>query len=70
MHATTRPAPSPRSRSTGLSLALISAFAFGGSGPAAKPLIEAGLEPLHVTWLRVAGGALVMLPLAWRHRGL
>jgi drug/metabolite transporter (DMT)-like permease len=54
----------------GLTLALVSAFAFGGSGPAAKPLIEAGLEPLHVTWLRVAGAALVMLPLAWRHRSL
>lgn len=54
----------------GLTLALVSAFAFGGSGPAAKPLIEAGLAPLHVTWLRVAGAALVMLPLAWRHRDL
>ncbi|MFD7668903.1 DMT family transporter [Streptomyces sp. NPDC059788] len=51
-------------------MALISAFAFGGSGVAAKPLISAGLEPLHVTWLRVAGAALVMLPVAWRHRRL
>jgi drug/metabolite transporter (DMT)-like permease len=66
MHAT-----SGRPRSTrSLGLALVSAFAFGGSGPAAKPLIQAGLEPLHVTWLRVAGAALVMLPLAWRHRAL
>ena len=47
-----------------------SAFAFGGSGVAAKPLIEAGLDPLHVVWLRVAGAALVMLPVAWRHRDL
>lgn len=70
MHATTRPLPPPRARSVGLTLALVSAFAFGGSGPAAKPLIEAGLQPLHVTWLRVAGAALVLLPLAWRHRGL
>lgn len=63
--------PSPGSgRSAGLTLALVSALAFGGSGPAAKPLITAGLEPLHVTWLRVAGAALVLLPLAWRHRGL
>lgn len=45
-------------------------MAFGGSGVAAKPLIAAGLEPLHVTWLRVVGAALVMLPLAWRHRAL
>ncbi|MFF7952382.1 EamA family transporter [Streptomyces griseorubiginosus] len=54
----------------GLGLALVSALAFGGSGVAAKPLIEAGLDPLHVVWLRVAGAALVMLPLAVRHRGL
>lgn len=48
----------------------MSALAFGGSGVAAKPLIEAGLDPLHVVWLRVAGAALVMLPLAVRHRSL
>lgn len=54
----------------GLGLALASALAFGGSGVAAKPLIEAGLDPLHVVWLRVAGAALVMLPLALRHRAL
>ncbi|MFE6362872.1 DMT family transporter [Streptomyces sp. NPDC057806] len=54
----------------GLGLALASALAFGGSGVAAKPLIEAGLDPLHVVWLRVAGAALVMLPLAVRHRAL
>lgn len=57
-------------RSAGLGLALVSAFAFGGSGVAAKPLIEAGLDPLHVVWLRVVGAALVMLPVAWRHRAL
>ncbi|GAA2461010.1 EamA family transporter [Streptomyces macrosporus] len=61
---------SPSGRSAGLTLALLSALAFGGSGPAAKPLITAGLDPLHVTWLRVAGAALVLLPLAWRHRDL
>ncbi|MFB8028710.1 DMT family transporter [Streptomyces sp. NPDC056465] len=63
MHASKR-------RSAGLGLALASAFAFGGSGVAAKPLIEAGLDPLHVVWLRVTGAALVMLPVAWRHRSL
>ncbi|MGW2512809.1 EamA family transporter [Streptomyces scopuliridis] len=57
-------------RSVGLGLALASAFAFGGSGVAAKPLIEAGLDPLHVVWLRVTGAALIMLPVAWRHRAL
>ncbi|MFF0536536.1 EamA family transporter [Streptomyces coelicoflavus] len=59
-----------RGKGTGLGLALGSAVAFGGSGVAAKPLIEAGLDPLHVVWLRVAGAALVMLPLAVRHRAL
>jgi drug/metabolite transporter (DMT)-like permease len=57
-------------RSVGLGLALASALAFGGSGVAAKPLIEAGLDPLHVVWLRVTGAALVMLPVAVRHRAL
>lgn len=59
-----------RERNTGLGLALASALTFGSSGVAAKPLIEAGLEPLHVTWLRVAGAALLLLPVAWRHRSL
>jgi len=59
-----------RGRGVGLGLALASAVAFGGSGVAAKPLIEAGLDPLHVVWLRVVGAALVMLPLAVRHRAL
>ncbi|GAA3501445.1 EamA family transporter [Streptomyces prasinosporus] len=61
---------STHGKGVGLGLALLSAVAFGGSGVAAKPLIEAGLDPLHVVWLRVAGAALVMLPLAVRHRGL
>lgn len=57
-------------KGVGLGLALASALTFGGAGPAAKPLIEAGLDPLHVVWLRVAGAALVMLPFAVRHRTL
>ncbi|GAB7035048.1 EamA family transporter [Streptomyces sp. NPDC021749] len=65
-----RAAGAPRGRGAGIGIALLSALAFGGSGVAAKPLITAGLEPLHVTWLRVAGAALVMLPVAWRHRDL
>jgi drug/metabolite transporter (DMT)-like permease len=60
--------PTRAAGSLGLTLALVSAFAFGGSGTAAKPLIEAGLSPLHVVWLRVTGSALVLLPLAYRHR--
>ncbi|MFI1226321.1 MULTISPECIES: EamA family transporter [unclassified Streptomyces] len=66
MHASSR----FQGRSAGLGLALVSACAFGGSGVAAKPLIEAGLDPLHVVWLRVAGAAVIMLPVAWRHRNL
>lgn len=62
--------PSGQRKGAGLGLALASALAFGGSGVAAKPLIEAGLDPLHVVWLRVAGAALLMLPLAVRHRAL
>jgi drug/metabolite transporter (DMT)-like permease len=48
-------------------LAVVSALAFGGSGPVAKPLIDAGLSPLSVAWLRIAGAALVLAPLAVRH---
>ncbi|MEW2522855.1 EamA family transporter [Actinacidiphila alni] len=63
MHVTQR-------RNGGLGLALLSAFAFGGSGVAAKPLIESGMDPLHVVWMRVAGAALILLPVALRHREL
>ncbi|MGW5662361.1 EamA family transporter [Streptomyces sp. NPDC003758] len=67
---TSQGSQSNRGRGVGLGLALASAVAFGGSGVAAKPLIQAGLDPLHVVWLRVTGAALVMLPLAVRHRAL
>ncbi|PSK98936.1 threonine/homoserine efflux transporter RhtA [Murinocardiopsis flavida] len=59
-----------RHRASGLALGLASALAFGGSGPVAKPLISAGIDPLHVTWLRLAGVALVLLPVAWRYRSV
>ena len=58
------------SRAVGLPLALVSAFAFGGSGPAARPLLDAGLSSLDVTWLRLTGAAVVLLPLAVRHIGV
>jgi drug/metabolite transporter (DMT)-like permease len=48
----------------------VSAFAFGGSGVAGKSLIAAGLDPLHVVWLRVTGAALILLPIALRNRTL
>lgn len=54
-------------RAVGLAVAVASAFCFGGSGPFAKTLITAGLSPLQVTWLRLAGGAVLMLPFALRH---
>ncbi|MFF7636648.1 DMT family transporter [Kitasatospora sp. NPDC008050] len=69
MHSTPAPAQHSR-RAIGLTLALISAVSFGGSGTAAKPLIEAGLSPLQVVWLRATGAALVLLPVAWRHRAV
>ncbi|MEV2211793.1 EamA family transporter [Streptomyces sp. NPDC050997] len=69
MH-TSESSQSHQGRGVGLGLAVASALAFGGSGVAAKPLIEAGLDPLHVVWLRVAGAALLMLPVAVRHRAL
>lgn len=53
--------------SAGLSAAIVSAFCFGGSGPFAKPLIAAGFSPLQVAWMRLAGGAVLMLPFAVRH---
>lgn len=59
--------PIRSAKTTGIAVAVASAFCFGGSGPFAKPLISAGLTPLQVAWLRLAGGALLMLPFALRH---
>ncbi len=56
-----------RHRPTGLAFALASALAFGGSGVFARPLLDAGMDSLQVTWLRVAGAALLLLPLAALH---
>ncbi len=63
------PAPT-RHRPTGLAFALASALAFGGSGVFARPLLDAGMDSVHVTWLRLAGAALLLLPVAVRHRRL
>jgi drug/metabolite transporter (DMT)-like permease len=68
MHSSDRMSGETAGRRIGLLLALLSALSFGGSGVAAKPLIEAGVSPLHVVWLRAAGAAVVMLPVAIRHR--
>ncbi|MEV2275601.1 EamA family transporter [Nocardiopsis sp. NPDC049922] len=56
-----------RHRASGLVFALAAALAFGGAGVAARPLLDAGMDPLHVTWLRVAGAALVLSPVAVAH---
>ena len=62
-------APTPH-RLTGLVLIVTSACAFGGSGTAAKPLIEAGLSPMDVVWLRATGAVLILLPVLIKHRDL
>ncbi|WP_017569019.1 EamA family transporter [Nocardiopsis halotolerans] len=59
--------PSARHRPTGLAFALAAALAFGGAGVFARPLLDAGMDPLHVTWLRVAGSALLLSPVALAH---
>lgn len=57
-------------RLTGLVLILVSACSFGGSGTAAKPLMEAGLSPMDVVWLRATGAVLILLPVLIKHRDL
>ncbi|AOS63896.1 EamA family transporter [Actinoalloteichus hymeniacidonis] len=57
-----------RNRSTGLLFAVAAALTFGASGPLARALIDTGMDPLHVTWLRVAGAALFLVPVAIRRR--
>jgi drug/metabolite transporter (DMT)-like permease len=60
-----------KSRAGALAIALTSAVCFGGAGPFAKPLIDGsssvpGLGSLHAVWLRVAGAAVVLLPVVIR----
>lgn len=50
----------------GLALAVVSALSFGLSGALATPLLGAGWSPGAVTLLRVAIGALVVVPLGVR----
>ncbi|MFB4317179.1 DMT family transporter [Actinomadura sp. 21ATH] len=59
-----------RTRTTGLAFAVLSSVAFGASGPFGKALIGAGLTPLQAVWLRIAGAALVLVPLVLVLRGL
>ncbi|MGI5169727.1 EamA family transporter [Spirillospora sp. CA-253888] len=58
-----------RTRAWGLGLAVASSICFGASGPFGKALIHAGLTPLQAVWLRIAGAALVLVPLVLLLRG-
>ncbi|MGG5258064.1 DMT family transporter [Phycicoccus avicenniae] len=60
-----------RRMGVGLLALVLSSAAFGTSGPFAKALIEAGWSPGAVVLLRIAGAALLLLPVGlWqvRHR--
>lgn len=50
-----------RDSSRGVVLIILASTAFGVCGPLAKSLISAGISPLQVTWLRVAGVSIVLL---------
>ncbi|GGM37158.1 membrane protein [Longimycelium tulufanense] len=47
---------------SGLVLALLSAGFLGASGPFGKALITAGMSPVQAVWVRIAGSALVLVP--------
>lgn len=58
-----------RSRNTGMVIAVLTAIAFSGSGPFAKPLMLAGWSPNAVVVMRLAAAALVVMPVAlWQTR--
>src|SRR5438067_3065414 len=56
-------------KSVGLGFAVFSAVTFGGSGPFAKALIEAGFTPQQAAWLRILGAAALLVPLVLVFRG-
>jgi drug/metabolite transporter (DMT)-like permease len=51
-----------RLKAWGLGFGVFSSVAFGTSGSFGKALIEAGMSPLQASWVRVAGAALVLVP--------
>ncbi len=56
-------------RAQGVTFAVVSSVCFGASGPGGKALVGAGLTPLQAAWLRIAGAALILVPLALALRG-
>jgi drug/metabolite transporter (DMT)-like permease len=58
-----------RTKSVGLGFAVFSAITFGGSGPFAKALIEAGVSPEQAAWIRILGAAALLVPLVLIFRG-
>ncbi len=55
-----------RSITSGLVLALVSAFSFGLSGALARPLLDAGWSAGSVVLVRIAVGALIVVPFGIR----
>lgn len=50
-------------------IAILTAIAFSGSGPFAKPLLNAGWSPSAVVMVRLAAAAVVLVPIAlWQTR--
>ncbi len=58
--------PAGRGAASGLTLAMVSALSFGLSGALARPLLDAGWTPGAVVLLRIALGALVVVPFGIR----
>jgi len=62
----TPPAPAGLRTASGLGFALLSAFAFGLSGALARPLLDAGWSSGAAVLVRVALGALIVVPFGLR----
>jgi drug/metabolite transporter (DMT)-like permease len=58
-----------RVKAWGLGFGIVSSISFGTSGPFGKALINAGYSPLQASWTRVAGAAIILVPLVLVLRG-
>ncbi len=58
-----------RTKAWGLGFGIVSSLAFGTSGPFGKALINAGYSPLEASWTRVAGAAIILVPVVLAVRG-